>query len=139
MQEVPAHKQNPEGCHKTYQTPPNHQGSAQGTYTTSGTLRFCVSPCKRVKKQSRIEPLASKLVLVIRHEGGGRTPPCPRPRWPGKPSPEIAPFQPPPPKPGFGFSCSCSLPNCSSLNSLPSSFLGEDLPRGMTAGCTTSR
>lgn len=70
---------------------------------------------------------------------GGRTPPCPTSTWPGKPSPERAPSQPPPPKPGFGFSRSCSLPNCSSLNSLLSSFLGEDLPRGMTAGCTTRR
>jgi len=53
--------------------------------------------------------------------------------------PEIARSRPPPPKPGFGFSSSCSLPNCSSSNSLPSSFLGGDSPRGMAAGCTASR
>lgn len=56
----------PKDATKTYQTPPNHQG----TYTTSGILHFCTSPCEPVKKTSRIKLLVSKRVLVIRHEGG---------------------------------------------------------------------
>lgn len=99
-----------------------------------------VSPCKCVKKQSCIKLLMSNAVLIIRHKEGRQTSPCPRLTQPGKLSPEIDPSQPPPPKPGFGRSFgSCSLPNCSSLNSLPSSFLGEDLPHGITADCTTER
>lgn len=37
MRGAPAHKQNPKGHHKTYQTPPNHHGAEQGTYTTGAT------------------------------------------------------------------------------------------------------
>lgn len=101
--------------------------------------QYSISPGQEKLNYGKMGHILNKMpkLVLIKHKGvGGHLH-----GQPDKPSPEIAPSQPPPPppKPGFSFSSSCSLTNCSSLNSLHSSFLGEDLPHRMTAGWTTRR